>query len=530
MDTTPRRGLSALIRNQSTTRKLVVLTAIALAPGIVLGGYGSLAMSGIEEKTGEATNIAASSEMLYHLDNRNSEIKADAYRSLIEEDLDTVQADLDDDIDSADAVITGFQALDLGMAEEDLQRFVQANETYQAAVADFVARAVRDREAAIAQQGSVAEANSDLDAVLEAFRQSADESVAVIKAEEAGLRSAFTRNMLLILGVSLLFAMVAAVAISRMMARPLRRTADVLKAVSEGHLEGRLEVDSRDEIGVMGLALNHALDMITEAMRAMDANSQALASASEELSSVSGEMTGSAQESASQAGLVSAAAEQVSRNVQTVATGTEEMSASIREIALNATSAAGVAAQAVGVAESTSATVVKLGESSAEVGNVISVINSIAEQTNLLALNATIEAARAGEAGKGFAVVANEVKELAQETGKATEDISRRIQAIQSDTEAAVAAITQISGIIAQINDTQTTIASAVEEQTATTNEMGRNVAEAATGAADIAQNVTGVARSAADTGAAASSTNQAADELARMAADMQKLVAQFTY
>jgi methyl-accepting chemotaxis protein len=164
------------------------------------------------------------------------------------------------------------------------------------------------------------------------------------------------------------------------------------------------------------------------------------------------------------------------------------------------------------------------------VGNVISVINSIAEQTNLLALNATIEAARAGEAGKGFAVVANEVKELAQETGKATEDIGRRIQAIQSDTEAAVAAITEISGIIAQINDTQTTIASAVEEQTATTNEMSRNVAEAATGAADIAQNVTGVARSAADTGTAATSTNRAADELARMAADMQQLVAQFRF
>ena len=157
-------------------------------------------------------------------------------------------------------------------------------------------------------------------------------------------------------------------------------------------------------------------------------------------------------------------------------------------------------------------------------------ITGIAQQTNLLALNATIEAARAGEAGKGFAVVANEVKELAQETSKATEDIGRRIEAIQSDTAAAVAAITEISGIIAEINDTQSTIASAVEEQTATTNEMGRNVTEAATGSNEIAENITGVARSASDTTAAASSTSQAADELARMASDLRQLVGQFSY
>uniref|UniRef100_UPI001F5B8208 methyl-accepting chemotaxis protein n=1 Tax=Nocardioides sp. XL1 TaxID=2003120 RepID=UPI001F5B8208 len=175
-------------------------------------------------------------------------------------------------------------------------------------------------------------------------------------------------------------------------------------------------------------------------------------------------------------------------------------------------------------------TVAKLGESSSEVGNVIKVINSIAEQTNLLALNATIEAARAGEAGKGFAVVANEVKELAQETARATEDISRRIEAIQADTGEAVVAIGEISGIIAQISDTQTTIASAVEEQTATTNEMSRNVAEAATGSADIAQTITGVARAATENTAAASSTSQAAEDLARMAADMQALVGRFTY
>ena len=207
------------------------------------------------------------------------------------------------------------------------------------------------------------------------------------------------------------------------------------------------------------------------------------------------------------------------------------MTTSIREIARSANDAAGVAAQAVHVADATNSTVAKLGESSIEIGNVVKTITSIAEQTNLLALNATIEAARAGEAGKGFAVVAGEVKELAQETGgKATEDIGRRVEAIQLDTEAAVAAITQISSIISQINDSQSTIASAVEEQTATTNEMGRNVAQASSGAASIAGNLRDAARLAGDTMGSAHTTADAAAMLSQRADELTRLVAQFRY
>ena len=234
---------------------------------------------------------------------------------------------------------------------------------------------------------------------------------------------------------------------------------------------------------------------------------QALASSAAELTAVSQQMAANAEETATQANVASAAAEQVSKNVTTVATGAEEMGASIKEIAKNANEAAKVATSAVKVAEKTNATVAKLGESSAEIGNVIKVITSIAQQTNLLALNATIEAARAGEAGKGFAVVANEVKELAKQTAKATEDISRKIEAIQGDTKGAVEAIDQIGKIINQINDIQNTIASAVEEQTATTSEISRNVAEAAKGSNEIAQNITGVAQAARSTTEGASNT-----------------------
>lgn len=263
-------------------------------------------------------------------------------------------------------------------------------------------------------------------------------------------------------------------------------------------------------------------------LKKVSENSTAMAAASEELSSVSTQMSANAEETAVQSGVVSAASEEVSRNTQIVATGIEEMSASIKEIAKNATDAARVATSAVKVAEMTNATITKLGVSSADIGKVIKVITSIAQQTNLLALNATIEAARAGEAGKGFAVVANEVKELAKETAKATEDISQRIEAIQGDTKGAVDAIAEISGIINQINDISNTIASAVEEQTACTNEIARNISEASRGTSEIAQNITSVAEAARSTTEGASNSQRAAEELACMAAELNTIVGEF--
>jgi methyl-accepting chemotaxis protein len=280
--------------------------------------------------------------------------------------------------------------------------------------------------------------------------------------------------------------------------------------------------------GQLGSAFSAMVANLRDFVDAVGRNAQALASASEELTAVSQQMSGNAEETSAQANVVSAAAEQVSKNIQTVSAAAEEMSASIKEIAKNASDAARVATAAVTITENTNATVGKLGESSMEIGKVIKVITSIAEQTNLLALNATIEAARAGEAGKGFAVVANEVKELAKETARATEDISRKIETIQNDTRASVEAIGQISGTINQINDIQSTIASAVEEQTATTNEIGRNVSEAAKGSAEIAKNITGVAQAAQSTAGGASDSQRAASELATMSAELQRLVAQF--
>lgn len=256
-------------------------------------------------------------------------------------------------------------------------------------------------------------------------------------------------------------------------------------------------------------------------------NSQALASAAEELTSVSQQMSSNIEETATQANVVASASEQVSKNVATVATSAEEMSASVKEIAKNANDAARVATEAVKVAGETNKTVAKLGESSVEIGKVIKVITSIAQQTNLLALNATIEAARAGEAGKGFAVVANEVKELAKQTAAATEDISQKIEAIQTDTKGAVQAIDQISKVIGQINDISNTIASAVEEQSATTNEIARNASEAAKGSTEISKNITHVSDAAKNTTEGANNTLAAASELSKLAADLKSVVEQ---
>jgi len=289
----------------------------------------------------------------------------------------------------------------------------------------------------------------------------------------------------------------------------------------------------RDPLGRVVKVIKYAANVSARAhaeavLAKVSQNAEMLTHSAEELNASSTQMTATAEETSAQASSVSAASEEVSHSVQTVAAGTEEMSASIREIAKNAAAAARVAETAVGVAASANQTVQRLGDSSAEIGKVIRVITAIAQQTKLLALNATIEAARAGEAGKGFAVVANEVKELAKETAKATEEISEKIEAIQGDTRGAVTAIEHIGRIINEISDIQNTIASAVEEQTATTNEMARNIAEAANGTNDISRTISGVAHAATETSASASRSLVAAKGLASIAAELEALVAQF--
>ncbi|WP_205314478.1 methyl-accepting chemotaxis protein [Nocardioides houyundeii] len=303
---------------------------------------------------------------------------------------------------------------------------------------------------------------------------------------------------------------------------------DVVRAIGEGDLTRDITVSGEDAIGQLASGLADVLGTLRGSMTDIGGTADSLAVAADQLSILSQGMGEGATLTSERAASASGSSTQVSSSIQTVATAVEEMTASIREIAKNATEAATVATSAVAVASSAQGTVASLGESSAEIGKVIKVITSIAQQTNLLALNATIEAARAGDAGKGFAVVANEVKELAKETARATEDIGQKIDAIQSDTQGAVTAIREITDVIGRINDIQTTIASAVERQTATTNEIARSVTDAAAGAAGIAEDVSEVASAAEDTRHGSANTMQSATDLARIAGQLRALVNRF--
>ncbi|WP_273653289.1 methyl-accepting chemotaxis protein [Cellulomonas fimi] len=528
-----------LVADRSVRTKILGLVGMLAVVLAAVGAYGVLSLSTLADRsaaTAQASSdvtgrLAALTSALWTVRNSITSVPAYPDAENKEKAMAAVRAAYAA-FDSETDTFAEAYAASYGAMPPEWDAFLTRYDEYKAGVdADVLPPAMADdRVAWSVERDEMARVGTELVASLSELSTHVDEEVAQDQADAAAAATLARWTMIGVAGVGL----AVAVALGMLLARSVRRAVgDVQRSVdalATGDLTVTAQVRSDDELGRMAAALGRAQSALRTTLAGVTEASGTVAAASEEMSAAGAQVAAGAEETSAQAGVVAAAADQVSRNVQVIAAGAEEMGASIRAIAENANEAARVAEEATAVAVRTTDTVARLGTSSREIGDVVKVITSIAAQTNLLALNATIEAARAGEAGKGFAVVAGEVKDLAQETANATDDIVRRVQAIQADTEGAVAAIDQISHIVAQINDYQLTIASAVEEQTATTNEMSRGVVEVATGAGEIAANITGVASAAQSTTEVLTQMGTSIRELAVMAQDLEDRIAAFTY
>ena len=525
-------GLSGAFDNRSLRTKIGTAVLTATVSGLIVGG---LAISTVHRLNANAATAqrrtiaveSAANTFSKNIESFNGNISTmklypnlagmigkaiDGNKQAIAGALTSLQSSLAADPAGAAAI---------AKTQKDWQGFM----TFIAAAPSVATPA--DLQAAVQQYNTLYGALGADETVLQ-DRASAISQASVTAAESRAKSATWTIGVLLALGV--LLSLLIGFRVASRVRSQVRGVSDLAEGLAEGDLTRTSGVRSGDEVGQMAASLDRAIARLREDVVQLAGNATTLHSAAGQLTSVSGAVGQAANEASAQAGSVASAADVVSNNLQVVSAGSEEMGSSIRDISVSTTEASEVAAQAVQVAAQTNAIVGRLGESSSEIATVVKVITSIAEQTNLLALNATIEAARAGDSGKGFAVVAGEVKDLAQETAKATEDISRRVQAIQADTDGAVTAIGEISAIIERINGIQLTIASAVEEQTATTQEMNRTLSDAAAGAGDIAATIGGVSEATRRTTDSVGHTRNAADELAVTATQLQALVARFRY
>lgn len=512
------------------------LTALSLLSTFLILAGGGVCWIGLDQATRAAADLGVvATAMRHHIEivHLQAEIRGDVLAALAaagDDDIDRVRQDFSEHV----------AELEQHRAERDACTLDDAT---RAAVEESRPGAMDyNRRAALilgaVGKGDRARALAGLPAFDSSGRERDERNAAITgrlhdQAGASGRRNAVIarRATVLVLLLPLLIAIsltLASRAIRRSITDPIERAVEVLDAISDGDLDARTDLRTNDELGRMGRAIDRAAHSLSTTITSIARNATAVGNASEELASVSQQMFGNAHETSTQSSVVSSASEEVHANVRLVAASAQEVGSSIREVAHSAVEAAGVARKAVAVAERANQTVLHLGESTEQIENVLEVITSIAEQTNILALNAEIEAARAGDAGKGFAVVANEVKELARETARATEDINQRIDAIRENSRDAVATISEIVSIIEGINSTQTTIASAVEQQSAATAEITRSMGEAARGTAEIAQTIGAVARSTESTSAGARETQRAANELAMMAAELQRMVTQF--
>jgi methyl-accepting chemotaxis protein len=437
----------------------------------------------------------------------------DGYAPLVAKDLASTPFAKD-----LEAITSAFGAWWQAIAAlEPLCAKVAAGDEEPEAVAAASAAQVRPR---------YAELKKSFDALVEGLQAGAKGRVEQGEREGQQGRAA---NAALV-GLSVLAAVVLGLLLTRSIVPPLRLVCEHLRAVEQGDLTRPLAMERTDELGELGRYVDSAVGQTASVLRVLAQNLEKLHGAAAGLGGLSDSLEHGAGDTQQKAELVAAASEQVSSTVQTVVNAASQLGESIQVIARDSGEAARTAQDGVRLAGEATQSVGRLTESSEQIGAVLKTIGAIAEQTNLLALNATIEAARAGEAGKGFAVVANEVKELARETAKATDEIARRIGAVQGDTQGAVKAMGEVSGLVSHISDLQAGIAGAVEQQAATTKEIGRNLTEAASGAGQISQTISGVAQVAHKTREGATAAQKAAKDLLSLSAALDAAVGRFRF
>ncbi|MEO3935771.1 methyl-accepting chemotaxis protein [Dermatophilaceae bacterium Soc4.6] len=518
---------------------LCLLLAVIAATGVV----GSSHQSSVAQETAQLHHLRDDVVQMRYLDADVSGWQGYIYaQAVVEGEAKAVAPDAYNLVGLNKSRAAGFTLLDqiaarsLSPKEQGVLAAVRGQWSAYFSVTDRMLTLIREATPASMSQaydllnGALDTAWSALLDSTSALQRQVESRIARLDGDAANAASNARLTVLVVSALAVALAVVLGLLVTRSVVRPLRRCVAALTAMAAGDLTVVAEVTSRDEAGQLASALATAQTSLRETLSVVLGTADTVARAAQDLAAATVEVSAASQATSTRAEGVAASAEQVSGNVQTVAAGAEQWAASIEAIALNVDKATRVAGRAAGVAATTNERVTRLGVSSAEIGNVVKVITSIAEQTNLLALNATIEAARAGEVGKGFAVVASEVKELAQETARATEDIARRVQAIQGDTSGAVEAIGEISAIIATFNDSQATIAAAVEQQTATGAAMSRGVREVATGSTEIARTITGVAESVDTSTRVLGEMGVSVSELARLSTDLRATVATFTF
>jgi methyl-accepting chemotaxis protein len=522
---------------RTATGKVVLLSGVAIASLLLVGGT---AMSVFSQYRADVHRQELIEKALFNqqeLDGANHGARYDSLVLATATDADKHKGAIDDLAERhatfGEALTTNRRLLDqAGGASAVNGAIAQAQPALQAYddATQQLLQMTPNSPVALAQLAKVDAAQEHFDGLFDNVTSHIDDYAAKMRAGAAH-RASHARTLV---GFFILLTVVAIPIAAELIRRTIKRTnqtiVEALDAATNGDLRADEKVSGGAAADEIGSAMQRFFAALRESMATFARNAESLSQSAASLTSLSGEMTQSAHTSASRAGEVSSAADQVAHNINVVASASEEMGASIDEIARSVSQAAAEGNEAQRVAEATDETVRRLGASSQEIGTVVGVISEIAEQTNLLALNATIEAARAGEAGKGFAVVANEVKELSVQTTRATADIEARIAAIQSETQAAVDAISRISAVIGSINGTQTLISAAVEEQSATTREMGSGASDASVASREIGENIGDVAAAAAQTTSAAEQTQQAAGELVEMAHELQTLVGRFTY